>query len=300
MLPRPATLLLAAGAVGLGAFGVVQRSAPVAATAAAIELKQVRLGSGLRLRYVDQGPPSGPVVVMLHGYTDTWFSFSRVLPLMPSTLRIIVPDQRGHGASDRPEAGYSMPEFASDVVQLLEALQIQRATVVGHSMGSFVARQVALAAPDRVERLVLIGAGATARNDAVGELRKSVDALTDPVDVAFAREFQASMVQRPVPPEFLDRVVADTARVPARVWKSVLAGILEHTIDHSAIRQPTLVIGGDRDTVFTQSDQEHLARLIPNATVRIVAGIGHSLQWEQPDLFARALADFMTTGAGTR
>ena len=82
-----------------------------------------RLPCGVRLHYAEQGPPTAPAVLMLHGYTDSWFSFSRVLPLMPPGLRYIVPDQRGHGHSDKPLSGYGMNDYAEDAIQLLDVLR---------------------------------------------------------------------------------------------------------------------------------------------------------------------------------
>ena len=299
MLKKPATLLFAAGAVGLGWSSTAQ--GPKSANAgAATPLKAVRLASGLRLRYLEQGPASAPAVIMLHGYTDTSFSFSRVLPLLPSSLRVIVPDQRGHGQSDRPESGYSIPDFATDVVQLLDALRIPRASLVGHSMGHLVARQVALAAPDRVERLVLLSGGPVYRNAVIDDLRKAVDGLTDPVGPAFARDFQESTVHRPVPAEFIDRVVADSAAMPARIWKAALEGQMSHTVNHAAIARPSLVIGGDRDAVFSRAELEQVGHAIPGATLRILPDVGHAPHWEQPDLIARAIADFLAAPSGTR
>jgi pimeloyl-ACP methyl ester carboxylesterase len=72
---------------------------------------------------------------------------------------VLAVDQRGYGESDKPESGYGIPDLAADVVAFLDALKIDRATLVGHSFGSFVARQVAIGAPERIERLVLIGTG---------------------------------------------------------------------------------------------------------------------------------------------
>ncbi len=147
----------------------------------------VTLKTGVRLHYAQQGDPSGPVVIMLHGVTDSWFSFSRVLPLLDKRFQIYVLDQRGHGDSDRPERGYGMPIFASDVLAFMDAKQIPRATIVGHSMGSFVAQHVAARAPERVTKLVLIGSATTMTNDGVRELQKEVSALRDPVSEKFAR-----------------------------------------------------------------------------------------------------------------
>src|SRR5690606_2985100 len=144
-----------------------------------------RLPGGPRLRYLDGGPAEGPALLMLHGLTDSSYSFSRVLPLVPSHMRVIVPDQRGHGDSDRPHGGYGVDEFATDALQLLDLLGIERAAVVGHAMGSCVARRIAERAPWRVSRLVLIGTANTARNQTIADLLVAIDALGDPVDEDF-------------------------------------------------------------------------------------------------------------------
>ncbi|HEX2273583.1 MAG TPA: alpha/beta hydrolase, partial [Acidimicrobiales bacterium] len=123
-----------------------------------LQLETTRLESGLRLEYAEYGHPDGETLVFLHGITDSWFSFSRLLPLLDATrYRAYALSQRGHGDSDRPESGYSMDDFAADVVGFMDALHVTRATLVGHSMGSVVARRVAATYPDRVDRLVLVG-----------------------------------------------------------------------------------------------------------------------------------------------
>lgn len=246
------------------------------------------LPSGVRLRYAEQGLETGPAVVMLHGLSDSSFSFSRVLPLLPATLRVIVPDLRGHGGSDRPGV-YTMDAFASDVLELMDALAIPSATIVGHSMGSFVARRLALKAPSRVTRLVLVGAGANARNEALIELRQAVDALRDPVAHEFVRDFQLSTVYADVPPGFLAYAISESERVPAAVWQGALGGMMDHEPAEHRITAPTLILGGNRDTVFSEAEQYELARRIPGADIHIFPGLGHAPTWEDPDAFVRKL-----------
>ena len=101
---------------------------------------KVRLATGPRLHYAEFGDPDGQAILFLHGWPDSWFTFSRVLELLPEDFRALAIDQRGFGDSDRPEAGYSIPEMAADAIAFLDALDIHRATLVGHSFGSFVAR----------------------------------------------------------------------------------------------------------------------------------------------------------------
>ena len=258
----------------------------------ATALNHVRLSNGITLHYAAQGPTTGPALVLLHGFTDSWFSFSRVLPLMPPEMRIVAPDMRGHGDSDRPSNGYRLADMADDVVRLLDALQIPKAVLVGHSMGSFVARKVYELAPDRVARLVLVGAGPSTQTPVMSGLMHMINWLTDPVDEPFVREFQMSCVHAPVPEPFMEAVIANSRRVPARIWKDVMQGLLEGEINLSRPEVRTLVLGGWQDAVFSSTEQIMLARQFPRGELHLIDGVGHTLHWEQPATFVNALIRF--------
>jgi non-heme chloroperoxidase len=255
-------------------------------------LSHVRLSNGITLHCATQGPKTGPAVIMLHGITDSWFSFSRVLPLLPADIRVVVPDMRGHGDSERPLTGYRLADFADDVIGLMDAMQIDKAVLVGHSMGSFVARKVYELAPDRVSRLVLTGAAATLLNPGTIELVAAVNELTDPVDETFVREFQMSCVHGPVPEPFMEAAIANSRRVPAAVWKAAFQGLVDAEINlaHPPVR--TLVVGGRRDAVFSATEQMMLARQFPRGELHLIDDVGHTLHWEQPATFVSALIRF--------
>lgn len=266
-----------------------------------LQLETARLESGLRLEYAEYGHPDGETLVFLHGITDSWFSFSRLLPLLDATrYRAYALSQRGHGDSDRPESGYSMDDFAADVVGFMDALHVTRATLVGHSMGSVVARRVAATYPDRVDRLVLVGSSYTFLNDATREFREAVRALEDPVPAEFARTFQESTLHVPVPAEFLDRVVTETLKLPARVWQGALDAVL--SLDDQAelerIAVPTLVMWGDRDEYFGREQQDRLVEAIPGAKLVVYPDTGHDLQWERPESVAYDLTAFVSGTSG--
>jgi pimeloyl-ACP methyl ester carboxylesterase len=265
---------------------------PADSAASSLSLDVVRLSNGVALHYASQGPRTGPAVILVHGYSDSWFSFSRVLPLLPSELRVIAPDMRGHGDSERPAAGYRIADMADDVVRLMDALNVPKAVLIGHSMGSFVVRKAFELAPERVSRLVLIGGALRANNAGVRELQRSVNALTDPVDETFVREFQLSTIAAPVPEPFLEAVIANSRRMPARIWQAVLQGLIEFEpgVVRPAVR--TLVLGGREDAVFSSTEQMVLARQFPRGELHLVDGIGHTLHWEQPAMFVSALTRF--------
>jgi non-heme chloroperoxidase len=254
-----------------------------------------RLETGPLIRYAEQGDPAGEPLLFLHGYTDSWYSFSRLLPLLePGGYHIFAIDQRGHGCSERPFGGYTTDDFAADVDAFMEAVGIQRATLVGHSMGSLVARRVAVQYPHRVARLVLIGAVLTV-DEGTEELQEAVRALVDPVPADFVREFQESTIHVPVPVSFFEGVVAESLRLPARVWRDVLDGLLatDDRADLGRIAVPTLLLWGECDAYFPRADQNALVAAMPNASLHVYPETGHSPQWERPERVARDISAFI-------
>ncbi|MCC7276529.1 MAG: alpha/beta hydrolase [Alphaproteobacteria bacterium] len=259
-------------------------------------ISMVRLAGGLRLPCAIQGAGGIPLL-LLHGYTDSWRSFAPLLDHLPGHLRAIAPTQRGHGEADRPAHGYRPEDFAGDVRHLLDALAIDRAVIAGHSMGSNVALRFAIDHPDRTAGLALLGAYTTLRgNPVIEELwAADVEPLRDPVDPAFARAFQESTLAQPVPAAFLDTVVAESLKVPARVWRDTLAACrdCDFTAEIATVRAPTLILWGARDAIMPEAQQRTLARLIPDARLLIYPDAGHGLHWEEPERAARDLACFV-------
>ena len=261
-----------------------------------LSFSTVQLKTGVRLHYAHQGNKAGRPVILLHGYPDSWFSYSTVLPLLNAKYRVYVLDQRGHGNSERPVRNYSLPTFAADVIAFMNAMGIRRAAVVGHSMGSLIAQHVASMAPDRVDRLVLVGSTTTVHNnEVVLGLQREVKALSDPVSEKFVREFQLSTSFTALPDNFVERVVKESLKLPARVWNDVMTGMMapDAKADLKKVKMPTLVLWGDRETIFDRSAQDVLLSSLPNAVFKVYPETGHALHWERPAQFARDLEDFI-------
>jgi non-heme chloroperoxidase len=123
-------------------MNLLVNSAPAAVRSDA-RFSIAQVPDGTRLRYFRQGPPDAPAVLMLHGLSDSSFSYSRILPLIPPQFQALALDARGHGESGRPETGYDLTNLARDAVAVLDAAHIRSAFVVGHSMGTFIARGMA-------------------------------------------------------------------------------------------------------------------------------------------------------------
>ena len=261
------------------------------------------LTTDLRLHYAERGDQTGEAIVFLHGYSDSWYSFSQVLPLLSPQYHAFALDQRGHGDSERPECCYTLDDFAADIDAFMDAVGIDEATLVGHSGGTFVAARVALSYPRRVTRLVLMGSAIIgANNEAVLELAEAVRTLEDPVPPEFVREFQSSTIYHPVPEAFLETVVSESLKLPARVWRDYMEELIL-TPDHEAqlgeLNVPTLVVAGEQDAFFPREEQERLAAAIPNAVLKVYPETGHSLHWERPEQVVRDLEAFMKAGLYT-
>ncbi len=271
----------------------------------ATEPRRLTLASGLSLEYVDHGNADGVPVVLLHGVTDSWRSFQPLLPHLPASIRAVAVSQRGHGGSDKPATGYRSADFARDVAELLDALAVPSAFIVGHSMGATHAARIALDYPRRVRGLALLGAFAAYQQcpDVLQFHADAVSSLSDPVPEDLVRDFQQSTLAQPVPAGYLETVIAESLKVPAHVWRETFTALLddECAAEWDAIAAPVLLLWGARDAFSRLAQQYALVEAIAHTQFITYERAGHALHWEEP---ARVAADIVafTEGrqAGTR
>jgi pimeloyl-ACP methyl ester carboxylesterase len=254
-----------------------------------------RAGNGLSFAYVEQGNREGAALLMLHGYTDSHRSFDLLRPHLPEAWRTIAMTQRGHGRSDKPEAGYALADLAADAVSLLDALGVERAVLVGHSMGAAVALQAAADHPGRVAGLVLIGGFADYDKPEVEELAQGVAAMGDVLDPEFVLAFQESTIHHMIPQRFLDAVVGESLRCPPHVWRAALDGQVQANVLQAAQRcqAPALLIRGEHDAFVPLADQFKLREALPSARVFTIPGVGHAPHWERPEQVAAMVRAFV-------
>ncbi|NOT56634.1 MAG: alpha/beta hydrolase [Deltaproteobacteria bacterium] len=259
--------------------------------------KSIALPTGVTLSYVEQGDPNGVPVILLHGVTDSWRSFELVLPYLPPRIHAFALSQRGHGDTDRPMTGYGFRDFAADVAAFMDTLQLHTAVVLGHSMGSGVAQRFALAYPERLSGVVLVGSFATLpTNPVVREFWDTVvSTLRDPIEPRLVREFQQSTLARPVPAAFFETVVNESLKVPARVWRATFTTFLQEDWagELRKITAPTLIVWGDQDVFCPRGDQDLLVTAIADSRLRIYPNAGHAPHWEEPERFANEVITFI-------
>jgi pimeloyl-ACP methyl ester carboxylesterase len=129
----------------------------------------------------------------------------------------------------------------------------------------------------------------------LGELPAAMRDLPDRVPVDFAREFQAGTIYRPVPPEFFERIVDESLKLPARLWRALIDGLIQYE-DESQLRTitaPTLLLWGDHDALFSRVHQARYIAACPQARLIVYEETGHCPNWERPERVAADIEAFL-------
>ncbi len=291
---RVALALMACVLVTLGVPAAAQP--PVDQASWASLKKEVRLPNGLRMAYVEAGDPKGEPLLLLHGYTDSSRAFSPMLPYL-SRYRLLIPDQRGHGASDAPECCYGSSQFAYDARLFLDALGLNRAAVAGHSLGSMVAISLAADYPDRVSKIILIGSTALVPVKRGDWLYDNAAAVKDRLDPAtqFAKDWHPANQPTPVEPVFAKAMNADLYRIPGHVWRGVMRELSSVPVGRHApdVKAPVLVLSGGKDPLFPTEHHQSLLKAFPHARAHVFPELGHNPNWEKPEQVAAAMTAFL-------
>lgn len=266
-----------------------------------IEVKSNILSTGVTLQYAEQGEKKGVPVIFLHGLSDSWHSFELVLAHLPESVHAFALTLRGHGDSSHPKEGYSPQNFVADVKAFMDTNNLETAIIVAHSMGCLTAQLFAVEHPERVQGLVLMGSPyRPMENQSFNEFWEFViSPLEDPVAPEFVRGFQESTLVQYVPEEFIETVIAESLKVPARVWKAVVEGVLKDDLSKELkkIKSQTILIWGDQDGLFSRSDQDEQLAVIENSKLLVYEGAGHGVHWEEPEKVVSDLLNFIKDNA---
>lgn len=248
----------------------------------------------------------GPPLVLIAGVGYGGWFWHKVVPALSARFRVITFDNRGAGGSDKPKGPYTITEMADDVAGLLDALHSERACVLGHSLGGFIAQELAVQRPDLLDKLILAGT----HHGGPSAIPIPEEALTillqrdgNPLElfhrgmaVATApgfrerkpeaiRELLRYRATGPVPPAAYEAQVSAGASMGLLTEGDVTARLAQ-------IRVPTLVLFGEHDRVVPTGNATLLARKIPDARVTILPDTGHLFPLEDPDATAAAIMAF--------
>lgn len=265
---------------------------------------------GLRLHYVDEG--AGDPVLLLHGEPTWSYLYRKVIPPVAEVARVIAPDYRGFGRSDKPLAieDYTYDGHTADVVRLVEALDLRRLTVVVQDWGGPIGLRLAVERPDRVARLVIMNTGIHAGRAPSEEWLRFRDFVrrvgTDllpgrlvrlscmqPLDEAVEEAYSAPF---PVP-ESKAGVLAFPELVPTAPDRPGAAAMLRVRDALARWERPALVLFGDADPIFSVRTGERFCELIPGALpLEVVSGAGHYLQEDCGEEIGERIARFVSDG----
>ncbi len=240
---------------------------------------------------------SGPPVLLVQGLGYPRWGWEPVVQRLEDEFCVVSFDNRGIGESEVPPGPYTAAEMAKDAVAVLDAAGIEKARVVGASLGGMIAQELALAHPERVDRLALVcttPGGAEAYPLPEPTLRLLAEAPSLAPQDALRRFIENAMVARgALVDELYARRLASPPD-PAGWQAQAAAGATFDAFDRlGEIAAQTLVIHGTEDNVVDPRNAELLATRIPNARLELVPGTGHMLFWEQPDRFADLLREFL-------
>lgn len=270
------------------------------------EIGAAAVANGIRTNYLEAGQGvAGTPAVLVHGSgpgVTAYANWRLTIPRLAPRLHVYAPDMVGFGFTERPEGiSYGLDIWVGQLVGFLDALGLEKASLVGNSFGGALALRTAARYPDRVERLVLMGAAGvpfeiTPGLDAVWGYEPSVASMRRLLDIfAYDRtlvndELAEVRYRASVEPGFHE-AFAQMFPAPRQRWVDSLA-----TGDDELSRLPhsTLVVHGREDAVIPLETSLHLMRTIPDCRLHVFGRCGHWTQIEHADAFAELVADFLT------
>lgn len=236
---------------------------------------------------------AGPPLLLIHGLGYARWGWEPVAEPLARSFDVILFDNRGIGESDAPPGPYTAAELAADAIQVLDEAAVERAHVVGTSLGGMVAQELALRYPERVDRLVLActtpgGARAFPMPQATVELMLARASL---------REFTENALAPDPRPEVVERILVHRERTaqPFEAWAAQAAAGASFDAHGrlGLLDMPTLVQTGDGDLVVDPRNGDLLVEAIPDARLSVYVGAGHIFMWQEPERFVAELEAFL-------
>ena len=252
---------------------------------------------------VVEGPADAPVVVLAHSLGADLSMWDPQVPALTERLRVVRYDLRGHGRSPSPDGDSTVDDLADDVVGLLDRLGVQRAHVVGLSIGGMAGLRLAVREPARVSSLAVLCSSAYTGNEQFWRDRAAVArsqgtaALAEPVVDRWLTPGHAA-----AHPDLVARLRAAVAAADDEGYASCCAaiGAMDQRADLAQITAPTLVVSGAQDTALPPEQQRVVADAVPGARLVTLSPAAHVASIEQADLVTAVLLAHLTGGTDDR
>jgi pimeloyl-ACP methyl ester carboxylesterase len=288
---------------------------------------KIALPTGVTLNVQTGGARGGEAIVLLHGFPESHRTWRAVAPTLANDFFVVAPDQRGFGASDKPEGveQYRTERIVEDLIALADALEIDRFTLVGHDWGGAVAWLAALRHPDRIKRLAIVNAPhplvfqkSLIEDEAQRAASQYISAFRNPAmeagiaamgfETFYEKTFGSHADLGLVPAEEKAAYLADWSAPGAltamlnwyRASEIVVPGPGEEAEAPAWTRQPfptlqvpTLVVWGLKDKALLPVQLAALGDVVADLRTMATAEAGHFIPWEYPEFVASAIHDFI-------
>jgi pimeloyl-ACP methyl ester carboxylesterase len=249
----------------------------------------------VKVKWAQHG--DGEPLLLIQGLGYARWSWDPVVPGLAERYRVVSFDNRGIGESDKPDGPYTVRQMAGDALQVLDEAGIDRAHVLGASLGGMIAQELAVAAPKRVQKLVLCcttpgGAETVPMPDVTVQL--FAEAATLAPEVALRRFIENALGANP-PAGLVEELYRRRLENPpdqAGWLAQAAAGMTFAGVD-GKIAASTLIVTGTADKVVDPRNADVLARRISGARIERFPGAGHLFFWEQPDAFVTIVTEFL-------
>ncbi len=292
-----------------------------------LETTRIALATGVTLKVAQAGPRDAPAIIFLHGFPESHRTWRHVAPALADRYRVIVPDQRGFGGSDKPEGieQYRAQECIADLFALADAYGIGRFNLVGHDWGGAIAWGAALTRPDRLDRLVIVNAPhpyifqrSLIEDAAQRAASQYITAFRNPamergieamgMATFFAKSFGGHTDLALIPEEERQAYLDDWSQPGAmtamlnwyRASPLTIPAIGENVPatrrdPYPILTIPTLVLWGMKDKALLPIQLEGLDTMVESLSVKRIEDAGHFVPWERPEPVIDAIGAFMET-----
>jgi 3-oxoadipate enol-lactonase len=260
------------------------------------DLSVFTTGDGCRIAYRIDGPDDGPVLMLSNSIGTTLSMWDGQIEQLSKHFRVLRYDTRGHGASGVPEGPYSVARMGRDVVELLDALKLDRVHFCGLSFGGLIGQWLGIHVPERIDRLVLSNTSSYLGppehwDGLIASVLQGSD-MAETADIFLKNWFPQRMLDADgaVVASFRSTLLAMKPQGLAGCYAAIRDTDMRRTV--ALISCPTLVVGGQHDTVCLPSHSELIAKTIPGAKL-VMLPATHLSNVELPDDFLKAVVRFL-------
>ncbi|MDY6835580.1 MAG: alpha/beta hydrolase [Chloroflexota bacterium] len=259
--------------------------------------------NGVKIHYEVSGEGNRKVI-LLHGLMLSWRIWEQSIKQMPADVQCYALDMRGAGDSDKPAENYGYPTFAQDVSSFMKEMNIDKASVVGHSINGGTAIYLGANYSDQIEKVVLVSTFArissmTGGGGGMQEMSKMFSTPPSEIDRYTMESILQFLVAdtNSLSPDLVDGLAKDASKADMNAIMGTAMSPMMTNIEEELkkVTLPILVVQGDKDSLSPMEEAQFMSEAVPVGKLVVVEDCGHCPMIERPSYFAAALSSFLTS-----